>query len=385
MNYNNLYQNTNFIAGSNAFNNIPFFLTTVNIPGLSLSHPIAGGRSGTQIFASSDTITYNGLSFELLIDEDFVIYQEIMDIINKNISVDKGTFADFIFDFYIELNNSKGNKVMKIDFSNCRIASISDIILDTTDDGTEYSMSMELEYDSFEIEPIKRFNIIPSALTEITAPSKIGTVNGIDYQINTFSEAFTTIDSTWQSWGLTTPVILEDLDSTNGTALSVNSELQESGLVQNNTAISVLYPFEVVFRVKQPFGIDTNANFYLDFGITEGFGIPSTTNGRTGSTVMGVIVDGGNKDVGTEIKSTRYSVINEVDIVNDKDNNGKYHEYKFKYDTDGTNVTYEIFKDNVLEMSSTGTTSIHDFFYIYVQGKSVDGDNFVDVISANYG
>ena len=108
MNYNNLAQATNFIAGSDKFKNVPFFITGLNIPGININHPeISGGRQGTLMNLSGDSINYNSLSFEMLIDEDFQIYQELMDIVRKNISPTNGTYGDFYFDFFIEINNSK--------------------------------------------------------------------------------------------------------------------------------------------------------------------------------------------------------------------------------------------------------------------------------------
>lgn len=152
MNFNNLAQKTNYIAGSDAFKHIPFFLTSINLPGLSLSHPLAGGRHSTRLNLSADTVNWNSLSFEMLIDEDFKIYKEVHDLIKKNIKLKDGTFRDFYFDFFIEISNNKGNKVLRMDFSNCRIASIGDIDLSTQDEATEHTMQVEMVFDYFEIE-----------------------------------------------------------------------------------------------------------------------------------------------------------------------------------------------------------------------------------------
>lgn len=152
MNINNLAQRTNFTAGSNAFQDVPFFLTALNIPGFNLSHVQVGGRNSTKMFTSADTVTWNPLSFDMLIDEDFIIYTELMNTIRKNINVDTGDFSNFSFDFWIELNNNKGNKVLKIEFKNCRIESIGDIQLDTQDDATENVLNVSMLYDFYNID-----------------------------------------------------------------------------------------------------------------------------------------------------------------------------------------------------------------------------------------
>jgi hypothetical protein len=157
-NYNNLAQKTNFTAGSDKLELLPFYLTTVNLPGVNLAHPEVGGRAG-KFNLAGDTLTYNALSFEMLVDEDFNIYHEFMDKIFQNIDSEAGTFNNIEFDFWIDINNSKGNKLFKIEFYNCRLESIGDVQLDSQDDITEYTMSVEMKYDYFKT---IRSNSIPS-------------------------------------------------------------------------------------------------------------------------------------------------------------------------------------------------------------------------------
>ena len=159
MNYNNLAQKTNYTAGSDKLDLLPFYLTSVNVPGVSLSHAEVGGRAG-KFNITGDTITYNALSFEMLVDEDFEIYHEFMDKIMQNVDSEYGTFENVEFDFWIEVNNNKGNKVFKMEFYNCRLESIGDIQLDTQDDLTEYTMSVDLKYDYFKI--IKSGSSVPA-------------------------------------------------------------------------------------------------------------------------------------------------------------------------------------------------------------------------------
>lgn len=381
MNYNNLAQSTNFIAGSDKFNNVPFFITGLNIPGININHPeISGGRQGTLMNLSGDSISYNSLSFEMLIDEDFQIYQELMDIVRKNISPTNGTYGDFYFDFFIEINNSKGNKILKLEFSNCRIASIGDIQLSTQDEATEYSLSMEIVYDYYIIEPLKRYTFIGNEAPVVVNDPFENLVQ------QTFSEDFTTLSNEWQLWGFPSPILSNDAAATNGIGFDSNgSGSFGSGAVLNTLEIDVTKPFDFTFRVKQPLGADSNDGYYLDFGITEGIGIQSTSNGRTGSTVMGVILDGGSYD-GTSIKSNTFVFKNAIDDVKaNYANDGQYHDYRFVYTLNGLTAEYQIYLDNVLQSSVSGNISTHDFFYLYIQGKSDGGIQVVDTITGNYG
>ena len=83
------------------------------------------------------------------VDEDFQIYHEFMDKVLKNVEPETGKFQNEEFDFWIEINNSKGNKLFKVEFYNCRIESIGDIQLDSQDDAPEHTMSAEIKYDYY--------------------------------------------------------------------------------------------------------------------------------------------------------------------------------------------------------------------------------------------
>jgi len=151
MNTNNLAQKTNFAAGSDKLGLTSLFLSSVNIPGVTFGHPEIGGRSGTKLNLAGDTLIFNSLSFELLVDEDFNIYHEFMGKVFNNVNPVTGSYASIEFDFWVDINNSKGNQLFKIEFSNCRVESIGDIPLETSSDETEFLLSVEVKYDFFKI------------------------------------------------------------------------------------------------------------------------------------------------------------------------------------------------------------------------------------------
>lgn len=160
-NINNLAQGTNYTAGSSELDLLPFYLTTVNIPGLNFSHPEIGGRTGAKLNLSGDSITYNTLSMEVLIDEDFQIYDDIITKIYNTVSPNSGSFANTEFNFWVQINNSKGNPLFKLEFFNCRFESVGDIQLNTQDSETEHTMALEVKYDYYR----KEDNSAPTLLT----------------------------------------------------------------------------------------------------------------------------------------------------------------------------------------------------------------------------
>lgn len=151
MNYHNYAQKTNFIGGSTKFKDIIFYMTSVNIPGISFTLPEVGGRYSTKMLLPSDKMQFNGLSFEFLIDEDLSLYSDFMNYIMSTMNPEDGTFKNEPFEFWLQINNNKGNKVIYFEFYGCRIENIGDINLNTQDSETEHTMTLELRYDYFKI------------------------------------------------------------------------------------------------------------------------------------------------------------------------------------------------------------------------------------------
>jgi len=152
MNVNNFAQKTNFSAGSEALQLTEMYLQSVNIPGMSFSHPRISGRSGTQLNLTGDTITFNDLSFELLVDENFQIYHEFTNKIFNTVNPLSGSFASIEFDFWVQVNDSKGYPLFKIVFNTCRVESIGDIDLNSTSEETEFLLPVQIKYNYFNIE-----------------------------------------------------------------------------------------------------------------------------------------------------------------------------------------------------------------------------------------
>ena len=72
-----------------------------------------------------------------------------MQKIEQSLSIDRASFAPQEFDFWIQMNNNKGHKLFKIEFYHCRIENIADIVLDTTDETTEYTLPIDIRYDYY--------------------------------------------------------------------------------------------------------------------------------------------------------------------------------------------------------------------------------------------
>ena len=149
-NNNNLAQTTNFICGSGDLDLTHIYCTSVTLPGLNLNNPFVSTGSGTPINLNGDNILFNAVQLSLLIDEDYDIYFEFITKIQESINQVSGSFAVQEFDFFIEINNSKGENIFKVNLVNAKIQSIGDVILDTSSEETEMALPIELVFDQIE-------------------------------------------------------------------------------------------------------------------------------------------------------------------------------------------------------------------------------------------
>lgn len=147
MNTRNYAQKSNFLCGSDKLPLVPFYAQTINIPGITMSQPTVGGRAGFKTNLSADSVEFGSLTMEVLIDEDYRIYQEINDIVFNHINLETGSYKEFYFDFWLQVVDDMGKFVLKVDYFNCSITSIGDINFDTSDETTESVFSIDMKYD----------------------------------------------------------------------------------------------------------------------------------------------------------------------------------------------------------------------------------------------
>lgn len=150
-NPNNIAQKTNFILGTSKIPKSVFMVQSVSIPGISVNHVTGiGGRFGVQMKVGADNSEYSDVTFEVLLDEDLVTFREVMKLMQAQVHPGDGVFEDTDWEFWLLANNNKGHPLFRIDFIHSRLSSISDISLDSMDDGNN-TMSLTITYDWYEI------------------------------------------------------------------------------------------------------------------------------------------------------------------------------------------------------------------------------------------
>lgn len=146
----NFSNKTNMMAGSPEFDLTGFYIQRCGLPGISFSHPEAGGRTSNKFSVVSDTAVFGELSMDILVDENLLVYNELMQTVMKQTNTQTGNFNQKEFEFWIVLTDSFGKTLIKWNFYGCKIESIGDIDFDYTDESTEYLMSISIKYDKFD-------------------------------------------------------------------------------------------------------------------------------------------------------------------------------------------------------------------------------------------
>lgn len=160
-NLSNLSQKTNILAGSTELQIGTLYLQNMSIPGISFSHPEIGGRGGFKGTLNADTVEFNTLNFDVLVDENFEVYNDLISTIFKQIDLETYQYSVESFDFWISVTDNFGNPIAKWDYFNCKIESISDLDYSYSDETTEYTMNMSLRYDSFKFTHFKHPRGLP--------------------------------------------------------------------------------------------------------------------------------------------------------------------------------------------------------------------------------
>ena len=152
MNTNSLAQSSNFEFGCPDMNFGPKFVTKLTLPGIQVENPQTGIRGGAKGFFGASAVTYSSLKFDLLIDEMYKVYFEFYNTFMRNISPTSGKFDVKEFESYVQINDSKGYPIFKVNYHGCRLKSTGDIELVSGDDGEKITMSVEIDYDYFDID-----------------------------------------------------------------------------------------------------------------------------------------------------------------------------------------------------------------------------------------
>jgi len=152
MSTRNFTHNSNFTFTTNLFNDeeISYYIQEVNLPGLSFSH-IQLGRQSSLMNVQADTLNYNDLTLNFIMDEDLKVWKDIIKKMQSMREVYEGTAEEIKKFGYLEIHDDNSRKILKLEFIDIMIESIDDMQYSTNTDDDIITCSVNLKYDYYNI------------------------------------------------------------------------------------------------------------------------------------------------------------------------------------------------------------------------------------------
>lgn len=143
----NLADVSQFLVGSDTLKITPFYIKNFTVPSVAFSHPSLVNRSGVALNVGADTIDFNDLSLDVVLDSNFTTYFEILDLTFSEVDFDRGSYATPEFDLWVQILNPNGELLFRVDFRNCRISSLGELPLDPSADlGSTLNIGIVYDY-----------------------------------------------------------------------------------------------------------------------------------------------------------------------------------------------------------------------------------------------
>lgn len=151
-NLRNFTHSSNFIFQTNLFTNeeTNYNVQEAPLPGLSFSH-IQASKSSAFLNFQGDTLTYNDLTLNFIMDEKLVIWREIVSSMLKMRDPYTTEGENIEKSSYLEIHDDNSKIVLKLEFINCMIESIDDLQYSTNTEDEIITCSVNIKYDYYTI------------------------------------------------------------------------------------------------------------------------------------------------------------------------------------------------------------------------------------------
>ena len=148
-NSRNLSHSSNFLFSTSIFGTETIYnIQNCNLPGISFSH-INVSKSSTKGFVQADTPDYNQLNITIILDENMEIWKSIIKSIQTMREPYESIADDVKSNAWLEIHDDNSSTVVKLEFIDARIESISDVLYTTTDDDEILTVDVTIDYDFF--------------------------------------------------------------------------------------------------------------------------------------------------------------------------------------------------------------------------------------------
>ena len=149
INNNSYSTSSNIQFGSSEMKDIWWNAQTFQLPAINMTPPKVNTRSGAFVNLASDTVDYDDLTIDIILDKEWKIYDELYAHFLKRLNVETGEFLkEGTFDLWIEFFDGTGKSIKKFWFYRCRLLSFGDMQVTTQTSEDEHNyLSMTFTYD----------------------------------------------------------------------------------------------------------------------------------------------------------------------------------------------------------------------------------------------
>jgi len=146
----NFTHNSNFLFQTNLFTEeeTTYAIQECPLPGLSFSHIQIGARSVLGN-VQGDTLNFNDLTISLIIDEELKVWKEIVQKMLKMRNPENSLGEQIQKYSYLEIHDDNSKEVLKLEFIDCTIESIDDLMYNTTSQDEVITCSVTIKYDYY--------------------------------------------------------------------------------------------------------------------------------------------------------------------------------------------------------------------------------------------
>lgn len=151
MSIRNFSHTSNFFFGSTLLGEETLYrVQSCNLPGVSFSH-IQTSKSSVIGWIQGDTIQYNDITLDIILDEGLKTWKEIINKIIKMRDPETSDGSNLEAESWLEIHDDNSNIVLKLILNGSRIDSISDVIFSTITEDEVLVMPLTIKYDYFTV------------------------------------------------------------------------------------------------------------------------------------------------------------------------------------------------------------------------------------------
>ena len=147
----NFTHNSNFMFQTNLFKEEEtiYAIQECNLPGMSFSH-IQLSKSSVFGNMQGDTLTYNDLLISIIIDEELLVWKEIVNNLQK-MRNPESTGEQIMKIGYLIIQDDNTNEVLRLEFTDMMVENIDDLNYSTNTDDEIITCTVTIRYDYYTI------------------------------------------------------------------------------------------------------------------------------------------------------------------------------------------------------------------------------------------